>query len=112
MKSRQRLGGTLAFQPQTAPGDYFVYYLPFRPQPGWGNYSRDYLRPEESGSEWKDRLPQNTDALPRATVTRLEARTEFDSFYPIEVVATPEETKRLRYRTGARRERGKSETRF
>jgi len=90
-----RFEGTLAFQPQTAPGDYFVYYLPFTPQPGWGSYEKDYVRPQETKSEWKDRLPQNTGALPRATVVRLEARTEFDSFYPMEVVATPEETQVL-----------------
>jgi hypothetical protein len=90
-----RFEGTLAFQPQTAPGDYYVYYLPFIPQPGWGSYEKDYVRPQETKSEWKDRLPQNTDAFPRATVVRLEARTEFDSFYPMEVVATPEETQAL-----------------
>ena len=90
-----RFEGTLAFQPQTAPGDYFVYYLPFTPQAGFGSYDRDYLRHQETKSEWKDRLPQNTDALSRATVVRLEARTDFDSFYPMEVVATPDETKAL-----------------
>jgi hypothetical protein len=96
-----RFEGTLAFQPQTAPGDYFVYYLPFIPQPGWGSYEKDYVRPQETKSEWKDRLPQNTDALPRATVVRLEARTDFDSFYPMEVVATPQETQALLDRSAA-----------
>jgi hypothetical protein len=96
-----RFEGTLAFQPQTVPGDYFVYYLPFTPQPGWGSYEKDYLRPQETKSEWKDRLPQNTDALPRATVVRLQSRTDFDSFYPMEVVAMPEEAKRLLDRNGS-----------
>ncbi len=90
-----RFEGTLAFQPQMAPGDYYVYYLPFTPQPGWGSYSKDYLRPENTDSEPKAWLPQNTDALPRASVVRLEARTDFDSFYPMEVVATPEETQAM-----------------
>src|SRR5438105_1790533 len=31
--------GTLLFAPPTTPGDYFVYYLPYMPQPGYGNYS-------------------------------------------------------------------------
>ncbi|MCX6928326.1 MAG: DUF6067 family protein, partial [Verrucomicrobia bacterium] len=97
-----RFEGVLAFQPQTAPGDCFVYYLPFAPQPGWGSYDRDYLAPQETAApEWKSRLPQNTDALPRATVLRLEARTEFDSFYPMEVVATEEETRALLDRTAS-----------
>jgi hypothetical protein len=88
-----RFEGVLAFQPPTAPGDYFVYYLPFKPQPGWGNYNYDYLPAQETaGVEWKARLPGDARGLPRARVVRLEARTEFDSFYPMEVVATPEET--------------------
>jgi hypothetical protein len=91
-----RFEGVLAFQPQTAPGDYFVYYLPFTPEPAWGNYSHDYLPPQETaGADWKARLPRDTDALPRAAAVRLEARTQFDSFYPMEVVATPEETQAL-----------------
>ena len=97
-----RFEGVLAFQPQTAPGDYFVYYLPFMPEPGWGNYNHDYLPPQETAApDWKARLPADTEALPRATVVRLEARTEFDSFYPMEVVATPEETQALLDRSAA-----------
>jgi hypothetical protein len=91
-----RFEGTLAFQPQTVPGDYFIYYLPYVPEPGWGNYNHDYLPAQETADpEWKLRLPARTEGLPTATVRCLEARTEFDSFYPMEVVATPEETKEL-----------------
>ncbi|HOX59750.1 MAG TPA: DUF6067 family protein [Candidatus Paceibacterota bacterium] len=97
-----RFEGALAFQPQTAPGDYFVYYLPFKPQPGWGNYNYDYLPPKDTaGAEWKAGLPQDRETLPRATVVRLEARTEFDSNYPMEIVATPEETQTLLGRAAA-----------
>jgi hypothetical protein len=95
-----RFEGVLAFQPQTAPGDYFVYYLPFVPEPGWGNFSHDYLPPKETAAaDWKARLPADTQGLPRAAVVRLEARTEFDSFYPMEVVATPEETQAMLVRS-------------
>ncbi|MGO8925658.1 MAG: glycoside hydrolase domain-containing protein [Limisphaerales bacterium] len=91
-----RFEGVLVFQPQTAPGDYFVYYLPFLPEPGWGNFSHDYLPPQETAAaDWKARLPAGTQGLPRAAVVRLEAQTEFDSFFPMEVVATPEETQAM-----------------
>jgi len=97
-----RFEGVLAFQSQTAPGDYFVYYLPFTPEPAWGSYNHDYLPPQETaGAEWKARLPHDVDALPRAAVVLLEARTEFDSCYPMEVVATPEETNGLLDRSAA-----------
>ena len=97
-----RSEGVLAFQPQTVPGDCYVYYLPYTPQPGWGSYDRDYLPQQQTAApEWKACLPQNTNALPSATVVRLEARSEFDSFYPMEVVATPEELRGLRDRSAA-----------
>ena len=97
-----RFEGVLTFQPQTAPGDYFVYYLPFVPEPNWGSYNHDYLPPQETAaSDWKARLPANTEGLPCAAVVRLEARTEFDSFYPMEVVATPEETQAMLARSAA-----------
>ena len=97
-----RFEGVLAFQPQTAPGDYFVYYLPFKPEPAWGSYTQDYLPPQETAApDWKARLPHDADALPHAAVVHLEARTEFDSFYPMEVVATPEETHGLLDRSAA-----------
>ena len=88
-----RFEGLLAFQPQTAPGDYYIYYLPFKPQPGWGNYNYDYLPPQFTAApEWRARLRGDTEVRPYAPVLRFEARTPFDSFYPMEVVATPEET--------------------
>ena len=97
-----RFEGALAFQPQTAPGDYFVYYLPFVPEPNWGSYNHDYLPPlETAASDWKARLPADTEGLPRAAMVRLEARTEFDSFYPMEVVATSEETQAMLARSAA-----------
>src|ERR1035441_532525 len=97
-----RFEGVLAFQPQTAPGDYFVYYLPFVPEPNWGSYNHDYLPPQETAaSDWKARLPADTEGLPRASVVRLEARTEFDSSYPMEVVATPDETQAMCARSAA-----------
>jgi hypothetical protein len=97
-----RFEGVLAFQSRTVPGEYFVYYLPYTPQPGYGNYNGDYLPPKETAaSDWKARLPENTVSMPRASVLRLEARTAFDSFYPMEVVATPEETQRLLGRSAA-----------
>jgi hypothetical protein len=97
-----RFEGALVFQPQTAPGDYFVYYLPFVPELNRGSYNHDYLPPlETAASDWKARLPADTEGLPRAAMVRLEARTEFDSFYPMEVVATPEETQAMLARSAA-----------
>lgn len=116
--SDDRFEGVLAFQPQTVPGDYFVYYLPYPPEKGWGSYTLDYFKPQDKADPaWKAtvaqasapaggeaaRLASPTNAggtpplrtLPAARLLRLEARTEFDSFYPMEVVATPEEVQAM-----------------
>ena len=74
-----RFQGMLVFQPPTAPGEYQVYYLPYQPQPGWGNYTGDYLAPHDTASpDWRSRLAPDVAMLPNASVVRLEARTEFD----------------------------------
>lgn len=44
----QREYGDLVFQPATAPGDYYIYYMPFEVQEGYGGYGGDYLPPEST----------------------------------------------------------------
>ena len=91
-----REAGQFAFEPQTVPGDYCFYYLPYTPQGGWGGYGGNYLPPQETAdATWRQRLPQDTAALPQAKVLRFEARSEFDNVYPMEVIATAAETKQL-----------------
>nr|WP_255702919.1 glycoside hydrolase domain-containing protein [Antarcticibacterium sp. 1MA-6-2] len=77
-------------------GEYFFYYLPFKPDPDWGYYKFGYLEKEESpdpkwvmDNELSDE--RKLRRLPKATSKEIEARTEFDSFYPMEVVATHKE---------------------
>lgn len=96
--------GDIAFE-AAAPGKYAVYYLPYEPvlnqyyytgkgyippsdkaEAGW--LAAQKLRPEDiAAGAWR--------SLPQAQVEKLEARTEFDSFYPMEVVATADEVAQL-----------------
>ncbi|MFO1524254.1 MAG: DUF6067 family protein, partial [Kiritimatiellia bacterium] len=88
--------GVLAFAPATVPGDYFVYYLPYTPQAGWGGYGGHYLPPKDTAEPaWKQNLPADPAQLPAASVLRFEAREEFDSVFPMEVCATTAETEAL-----------------
>ena len=77
-------------------GNYEVYYLPydsdayFAPEdtadPTW--LKQNGLTPELlPNGKWK--------SLPRATVLAIQARTEFDRFDPMEVIATKQETTQL-----------------
>jgi hypothetical protein len=96
--------GDLVFQPQTAPSDYYVYYLPYISS-GRSNYPRVvYQRPDAtSDAAWlvRNRLtPQDLASkawqlLPRAEATGFHAIDELNSFYPMEVIATAEETRAL-----------------
>ncbi|MBE7557493.1 hypothetical protein HS125_00515 [bacterium] len=79
----------------TQAGEYFVYYLPFRPsrRPGFnhGNYLTTAATPD---AEWLGRhglTAENDDwrTLPRVEFCRLEAQSEFHRFGPMEVPATP-----------------------
>jgi glycosyl hydrolase family 123 len=100
----QREYGDLVFQPATVPGDYCIYYMPFEVQEGYGGYYGDYLPPESTAeAAWLDRhglteerLPQKPwKELPQAELLEIQARTEFDRFDPMEVVATKAEVEEL-----------------
>ncbi len=100
--------GELAFQPTSGAGIYEVYYLPYQPpkDPIPGSWWREwYLKPEETADpEWLKRngltfehlkSGAHRDKLPQAKVIAIQARTEFDRFDPMEVIATREEVSQL-----------------
>jgi hypothetical protein len=94
----------IAFELASSPGRYEIYYAPFSVKPTSWAYAVTYrqavpsadaawlehcgLTPTllESG-RWKD--------LPQATVREIQARTDFDRFDPMELIATPDETSKL-----------------
>ena len=83
----------ILFGPVSEAGTYYFYYLPYTVQKGYGAYYGDYL-PDSPV------LQSNWDALTgqpeEAEVVRIESRTAFDSFYPMEVIATEAETEAYR----------------
>jgi hypothetical protein len=96
-----REAGDIVFKPVTVPGDYFLYYLPGKSQ-GRRNYPNAvYPLPSETAdSLWASKykgltfseISQKTQS---AKVISIEARDEFNSFYPMEVIATKNETEQL-----------------
>ncbi len=76
--------GEIAFQPVTAPGDYEVYYLP--------SDGTSYLPAEDTADPaWREALGE-WQSLPPARLLEIQARTDFDRFDPMEIIATEEET--------------------
>ncbi len=91
----------VAFGPVVQSGIYHFYYLPFQPQDGHGFYSKNYFKKEtEPNENWVSRnqlgKPNKVKKLLRANCTRIESRTAFDSFYPMEVIAFESEKEQYR----------------
>jgi hypothetical protein len=96
--------GELVFQPPTAPGEYFIYYMPCNIVGNWWHPSTQYLPAVSTADpEWIKRCglkPEDLErggwrSLPRAQVRQIQARTEFDRIDPMEVIATAKETEEL-----------------
>jgi len=93
--------GVIAFQPPTVPGKYEVYYLPAKFRKGyddarWGKYN-DYLPPEyDADPDWEKEIKSNPGVIPEAKLIRFEARTKFDFFTNMGLIATEKEIQELK----------------
>ena len=91
--------GEEVFQPQTVPGEYYIYYLknvmsgsPYYPTVNYPAFENT------ASADWvkKNKLSgKKAPALPAAKVVQFQAINELNSFYPMEVIATSNETARL-----------------
>jgi len=87
-----REAGEICFEPISGKGLYYVYYMPYKNE-GRSNYPRGvYLSPESTASEtWLSSF--NASLLKRNTVcNEIQSINAFNSFYPMEVIATKKET--------------------
>uniref|UniRef100_UPI0032168D20 glycoside hydrolase domain-containing protein n=1 Tax=uncultured Draconibacterium sp. TaxID=1573823 RepID=UPI0032168D20 len=72
----------LVFGPIETSGTYYFYYLPYEVQENYGFYNKGYLKPEKN---WGKSF--EISQLPVARLKGFQSRTEFDSFFPMEVIA-------------------------
>jgi len=90
--------GFIAFQAQS-PGIYYVYYMPYVSE--GRNYPKAaYPKPEDiADPEWlkmaRARLMRSSVMPVLATVVEIQSIDEFNSFYPMEVIATREEVRQI-----------------
>ncbi|MFT3704518.1 MAG: DUF6067 family protein [Agriterribacter sp.] len=101
--STSRENISFVFQPSSGAGIYYVYYMPWEGKKNMGNFDGKYI-PREAPAEagWINAhhltapMQKNVlSALKGAEIITLESRTAFDSFYPMEVIATKKETEKL-----------------
>ncbi|HEY5087948.1 MAG TPA: glycoside hydrolase domain-containing protein, partial [Gemmatimonadaceae bacterium] len=99
-----RESGDLVFQPATMPGDYYVYFMPFRRANKSANYPKIvYQAPEPTAdATWLSRNQLNNTngddawrSLPAARVVRYQSVDSLDAFTPMEIIATRSETQAL-----------------
>ena len=100
--------GVVVFQPNSGSSEYHVYYMPWQSTGGYyptityptraqllepsADFSWDGLAPNPD-PEWERQVRARTPAeLERARTTRIESVNEFHSFFPMEVIATAEES--------------------
>lgn len=100
----QRQSGDLLLQPVTVPGEYFVYYLPYKTEGSTYFPTTVYVPPSNTAqAAWAEacrpiveRLRRgNATDLPAAQVLEFQAINAFHRFDPMEVVASEEEVKSL-----------------
>ncbi len=90
-----RESAEIYFQPMSGSGTYYVYYMPYKNE-GRSNYPKGtYLKPDTTVSaEWLNGLNANIH-IPLATVKEMQSIDSFNSFYPMEIIATRKETMQL-----------------
>ncbi|PSL49172.1 hypothetical protein CLV51_101502 [Chitinophaga niastensis] len=86
--------GDICFEPASGKGNYYIYYLPYKNE-GRSNYPRGvYLTPEQTAdNNWLQSVTATI--KPNAIVKELEAVDAFNTFYPMEVIATVAEQQQL-----------------
>ena len=91
-----RESGEIWFEPVSGAGVFYVYYMPYKNE-GRSNYPKGvYLRPDTTASaDWLRGLPAGA-AGSKCVVTEMQSIDEFNSYYPMELIATAKETATLR----------------
>ena len=106
-----RESGDFLFQPPTVPGEYYLYFLPFRSVGEWYFPTTLYLAPTNTAdAAWTascapamERIKEGKPAgVPTARVLELQAIDDFHRFDPMEITATSEELKQFFASHGSR----------
>ena len=86
--------GEFYFEPISGKGIYYAYYMPYKNE-GRANYPKGvYLKPDNSAAgEWLSGVHETMQL--NTVVKEIQSVDTFNSFYPMEVIATAKETSTL-----------------
>ncbi len=87
--------GEIYFEPTSGKGVYYLYYMPFK-NAGSANYPNSiYLSPEKTAStEWLTSFEEKN-FTSGTTIKEFQSIDSFNTFFPMEVIATKKETENL-----------------
>jgi hypothetical protein len=87
--------GTVFFEPVSGKGTYYVYYMPYIDEGLAVYYPKGvYAKPENTAdTQWLSKI--KTNSAVNCNVTEIQSINAFNSFYPMEVIATAAETKNI-----------------
>ncbi len=94
VRTMSALEGDIVFEPVSGKGIYYIYYLPYKNE-GRSNYPRGvYLSPvNNADAAWLKSIPPSP--APAAKLVAFESIDAFNSFYPMEVIASDQEVQSL-----------------
>ena len=95
-----RESGEFFFEPVSGAGNYYIYYLPYHNE-GRSNYPKGvYWRPDTTAdAKWAQMISgerTREGVAINASAIRMESIDSFNSFYPMEVIATAKELASLK----------------
>jgi len=93
--SINRESGEIYFEPLSGKGIYYIYYMPYKNE-GRSNYPKGvYLAPENTAStNWLNSV-SDAKNIPVAKVNEIQSINAFNSFYPMEIIATKSEIEKI-----------------
>jgi hypothetical protein len=87
--------GEIVFQPVSGEGNYYIYYMPVRNTGKWWFPDATYEKPKDTfDSAWKIRTINKTVSLQAKTIA-FESKSNYHSFYPMEIPVTQKELAEL-----------------
>jgi len=97
VKEINRIYGDIIFKPNDI-GIYYIYYLPYIPTTQQNEPETGYFKPTNSATS--ELIKKINNKLPTSNLIKIEARknadvADFNSMYPMEIIASKEETQNL-----------------
>jgi hypothetical protein len=84
--------GVFCFEAEAGPGTYYIYYQPYKNE-GRSNYPKGTYLKQKKGADAKENLQS---LAVNTKVVEIQAVNAFNSVYPMEVIATADEVRKLK----------------